>query len=587
MRVRETRISTASIRGPTALLALLVGVSLATPADLAFGQICPPLITDPAPLNTTAGSDSAVDIQPQIATDGAGTWIVAWSSTESLGGTIGTDKDILFARSTDNGETWTDPQPLNTNAAVDIGTDGPPHIIIDSASLWLAVWASNDSLGGTIDGDFDILFARSTNGGQNWSDPAPLNTNAASDAGLDVGARAATDGSGNWLVVWQSWEDFDGELGYDNDILFARSTDNGTTWSAPRPLNTTADSDSPSTDDEQPDLATDGAGNWVVVWHAGQWGGPPTDFDILFARSTDNGVSWTDPAPLNTNAGSDLGSDRSPQLVTDGAGAWVAVWQSVDDLGGTIGGDLDILFAHSANNGITWSDPEPLNTDAPFDEFIDGFPQISTDREGTWVAVWDASLLGGFPPDDGDIFFSMSRDGGETWADRARLNNNGVFDSGEDGRARPATDGSGNWITVWDSDEELQGTIGTDRDILLARFQTGNSAPVMICHFPPGNHSNRHTLIVPQSAVPAHLAHGDHCGGPCGAPHPPASDLGRHEAPDCPPDLDSDGSVAPADLALLLGSWGTCPDCANCPADLDGDCTVGPLDLAILLGNWG
>ncbi len=565
---------------------IVVCISLTSTVRVAFGQICPPLITDPAPLNTTAGSDSAVDIQPQIATDGAGTWIVAWSSTESLGGTIGTDKDILFARSIDNGESWTDPQPLNTNAGVDIGTDGPPHLITDPAGLWLAVWASNDSLGGTIGGDFDILFARSTDGGQNWSDPAPLNINAASDVGLDVGARAGTDGSGNWLVVWQSWEDFDGKIGYDNDILFARSTDNGTTWSAPRPLNTTADSDSPSTEDEQPDLATDGAGNWVVVWHAGQWGGPPTDFDILFARSTNNGVFWTDPAPLNTNAGSDFWHDRGPELVTDGAGAWVAVWSSSDTLGGTIGTDIDILFARSADNGMTWTDPAPLNTDAGFDEYVDSPPQLSTDREGVWVVVWHASILG--PPlDNNDVFFSVSMDEGQTWTDRALLNTNGVFDSGHDARARLATDGSGNWIAVWDSDEELGGTIGPDTDILLARFQTGNSAPVMICHIPPGNHRNRHTLIVPASAVPAHLAHGDSCGGPCGAPHPPVSDLGRREAPDYPPDLDSDGSVAPADLALLLGSWGPCPDCANCPADLDGDCTVGALDLAILLGNWG
>ncbi len=52
-------------------------------------------------------------------------------------------------------------------------------------------------------------------------------------------------------------------------------------------------------------------------------------------------------------------------------------------------------------------------------------------------------------------------------------------------------------------------------------------------------------------------------------------------------DVNLDAFVDAADLALLLGSWGPCPDCANCPADLDGDCTVGPLDLAILLGNWG
>jgi len=53
------------------------------------------------------------------------------------------------------------------------------------------------------------------------------------------------------------------------------------------------------------------------------------------------------------------------------------------------------------------------------------------------------------------------------------------------------------------------------------------------------------------------------------------------------PDLDNDGDVDAADLAMLLGSWGPCADCEDCPADLDGDCTVGAADLAILLGSWG
>lgn len=56
--------------------------------------------------------------------------------------------------------------------------------------------------------------------------------------------------------------------------------------------------------------------------------------------------------------------------------------------------------------------------------------------------------------------------------------------------------------------------------------------------------------------------------------------------PGCPAvvigDLDGNGVVEGADLALLLGAWGT----AGGPADLDDDGTVGGSDLAVLLGNW-
>jgi hypothetical protein len=53
------------------------------------------------------------------------------------------------------------------------------------------------------------------------------------------------------------------------------------------------------------------------------------------------------------------------------------------------------------------------------------------------------------------------------------------------------------------------------------------------------------------------------------------------------PDLNDDGVVNAADLAILLGNWGECQDCAACTGDLDGDGAVGAVDLAILLGNWG
>ena len=48
-----------------------------------------------------------------------------------------------------------------------------------------------------------------------------------------------------------------------------------------------------------------------------------------------------------------------------------------------------------------------------------------------------------------------------------------------------------------------------------------------------------------------------------------------------PADLNGDGSVSAADLAILLGAWGS-----SGPGDLDGNGTVGAPDLALLLGAW-
>jgi hypothetical protein len=53
--------------------------------------------------------------------------------------------------------------------------------------------------------------------------------------------------------------------------------------------------------------------------------------------------------------------------------------------------------------------------------------------------------------------------------------------------------------------------------------------------------------------------------------------------PVCDADLNGDGLVNAADLAILLGAWGS----GDRAADLDNDAVVGAADLAILLGAWG
>lgn len=50
-----------------------------------------------------------------------------------------------------------------------------------------------------------------------------------------------------------------------------------------------------------------------------------------------------------------------------------------------------------------------------------------------------------------------------------------------------------------------------------------------------------------------------------------------------PADLNCNGNVGGADLALLLAAWGSC---SGCREDIDGDGTVGAGDLALLLASW-
>ncbi|MBN2561636.1 MAG: hypothetical protein JXQ75_11970 [Phycisphaerae bacterium] len=435
-----------------------------------------PTWTDPAALNNNAATDSGDEWQPQVTTDGSGNWVAVWHSFDSLGGPIGDDADILVARSTDDGDTWTDPVPLNNNAATDSGSDEYPQVTTDGAGHWVAVWASDEDLEwgeGSLGTDFDILVALSSNNGQTWTDPEPLNNNATIDAGSDGMAQVTTDAAGNWVAVWESRDTLGDTIGGDMDILMALSNNNGDTWTYPVPLNNNAAIDSGI--DGYPQVTTDGAGHWVAVWESDEdleWGNESlgTDYDILRALSNDNGDTWTYPVPLNNNAATDVGSDSMAQVTTDGFGNWVAVWESFDSLGGTIGDDRDVLMARSSNNGDSWTDPESLNNNAATDSGPDTYQQVTTDGAGNWVAVWHSrDSLDGSIGTDGDILVALSTDNGLTWTYPEPLNNNAFTDSESDEQPQVTADGAGNWVAVWRSMSSLGGTIDTDFDILVAR----------------------------------------------------------------------------------------------------------------------
>ena len=80
-------------------------------------------------------------------------------------------------------------------------------------------------------------------------------------------------------------------------------------------LNTTGDD---TRVDGLPMVATDGAGTWLAVWQSEPTSG--SDQDIRLARSTDKGVTWSAWTSLNTNAQTDAGDDFFPGLVSVGVG---------------------------------------------------------------------------------------------------------------------------------------------------------------------------------------------------------------------------------------------------------------------------
>ena len=421
--------------------------------------------------NVQAPSGYGDDETPAVARDAGGHVVAVWESREHLDPALGFDYEIHVARSSDGGLTWTDPAILNSNAAADgNSTDTDPQVATDGMGNWVAIWSSYDSLGGTIGNDEDVLFSRSTDNGATWSAVAALDPDAATDLGNAADhPQIAADASGNMVVAWHSDDPHGNPGDYSRKILVSRSSDSGATWSAGQTI------DASPAEDFDVSLATDGAGTWLAAWTRegdAAYGG---DRDGFFARSTDAGASWSAPAPLNTNAAASSAVDDGFDLAAGGDGSWVAVWQSADSLGGTIGDDHDILVTRSTDDGLSWSAPAALNSYAATDSVTDLWPRVASDGSGTWIATWSSDYDESMPPTtDQDLFFTRSLDGGMSWTTAVQLSDSGSA-SQEDRDADLLGDGAGNWLAVWWSSDSLGGVTGVDTDILKSQSDDGGA----------------------------------------------------------------------------------------------------------------
>ncbi len=384
-----------------------------------------------------------------VAGDGTGIWIAAWHSFSAPA--VG---QIVYSRSTDNGATWSVPSVL------DPGPGDRPDLATDGAGVWIAAWS-------------DSGLARSIDNGISWSG-VPMPPSYRGD-----GHTLATDGSGAWVLVWHSTETLGATIGIDHDILVARSVDNGLTWTAPAALNTDAASDDPSpssvNDDRNPSLSTDGAGMWIAVWQ--EENGP--DEAIVSATSSDNGATWSSPVAV----GSGGTGGGEPDVETDDAGLWVVVWDG-SRLADT-GQDFDILFSRSTDAGASWSGAATLNATAASDTadlISDGGARIATDADGNWYCLWtSANGLNAGLGDDLDVLVARSTDAASTWTFPSALDPDARGDSGSDRVTSVAFDGNGNWLAAWSTFDVST----NDIDVRVAASQDHcPSVPVVGCLSP-------------------------------------------------------------------------------------------------------
>ena len=228
--------------------------------------------------------------------------------------------------------------------------------------------------------------------------------------------------------------------------------------------------------DYDPRICTDDLGNWIVAWDSDDdHAGAGTDSDIFMSRSTDSGLTWSPLTFLNSTAGSDIGIDRRVRIATDKSGNWVAVWTSNEALSGS-GSDDDIFIARSTDNGGTWTAPALLNSAATGDTLVDLDPQVATDGTGNWVTVWRAGLSGM----EDDIYVARSSDNGLTWTPQQLMHASFSSDATSEFAHEISVDDSGNWVVAWTSHDYPS---FSEQDVFVSRSTDNGStwgSPILL-----------------------------------------------------------------------------------------------------------
>lgn len=303
------------------------------------------------------------EVEPRIAADPnnslhlVGIWQQdRWSNGGSRG--------IVAGVTTDGGKTWTKvPLPgVTVNEGGTYKRASDPWISIGKDGAVYAVsLVLTDTVSAVTDG---IVVSKSTDGGFTWANPVPVILNSNSGFFNDKESITADPTAPNNVYV--TWDRLnsggDPNQGY-GPALFSRSTDGGLTFSTP----TVAYDPGPNAQTLSNQIVVLPNGTLIDVFVHFNFGAGTTDIQIV--RSTDKGTTWSAPIEVSnlqeigvsdpeTGAGVRAGDDIPDIGVDPRYGNVYVTWQDGRFSGGT---HADIAFAASFDGGQTWGAPVKAN----------------------------------------------------------------------------------------------------------------------------------------------------------------------------------------------------------------------------------
>ena len=255
----------------------------------------------------------------------------------------------------------------------------------------------------------------STDMGETWSGAYVLTNQQPEDKGT-----ATTDGvptSPYYGRSYASWVNFVSPF----PVLVSYTTNSGVNWTNPLPINSP-----PPQRSSGGDIKTGPNGQVYVAW-SGVTGGVPYYEDYAgFGISNNGGVNWQidqnifDMNGINGTLPSkgNIRVNGLPRIAVDLSNSskrgWIYIVTTEKNIS-PAGSDPDIILHRSTNGGSTWSQGIRVNQDALNNGKIQYFPAISVDSSGAINILYydDRNTTS----DSAEVYLSRSLNGGNTWSD--------------------------------------------------------------------------------------------------------------------------------------------------------------------------
>ncbi len=283
--------------------------------------------------------------------------------------------EIYYKRSLNSGAAWEADIRL-TNSP---GSSYFPAIRV-SGNLVLVAWSDNR------DGNFEIYFKRSEDGGGTWSPDARLTSNSSASDYPSITASGNTA-----IIVWQDLRD------NNYEIYFKRSSNSGLSWGPDQRLsNNPAFSQYPS--------VTISGSKVNAAWEDNRDG----NREIYNCYSGDGGLTWSGENRLTNNSS----SSTSASVTSEGDFVGLT-WSDQRD------GNWEVYYKFSVNGGASFSADQRL-TSANGNSW---YPSIASYDSFIHIC-WQDSRDG-----NNEIYYKISTDRGIVWSADLRLTNDAAASS--------------------------------------------------------------------------------------------------------------------------------------------------------------